>query len=257
MAVVASAVGYLTYHARRNSRIDRCVELLADLNGANVRNPAQLTQVVNSFRSLDQNAALEALTRFDKTILASKENIDTLLPLIFKRKDLTEKFPSHKVSDMDDYVLDRDHWPGSHAIEICDGIPFGVVLEEWNYSGKVYSRKYLIKWAKERGVLVDQILLPTNDPFATADTLIERLTMRYETRYSDEDPGFAKTISAQVNNRIRDQVYQMVAHLVPDDISPKWSQWADSDESWEELRTVCLSRGLRWNPSLNAYVLTR
>lgn len=259
-AIVALGAGYWTYQTRRKARIERCLDLIAQLDGENVRNPAILVEVVNELRSLGLRGATETLSLFDASRIGGKENIVVLMPLVFERIDPSEKLPYVDLYDRNEYNLERESW--GHSVQIVDGIPFGTNMYEMNYSGIVYSRRSLLRWANERADVIRTRLVPGNDPFATADKLVDRLIAEYiELSDSDDvDRDVAESgqaIPSRVRNTIRDQVFEMVCHLVPDFDPPEWRQWADSNEAWESLRKQCLERGLKWSSSKNAYVFTR
>ena len=158
-------------------------------------------------------------------------------------------------SDLSDYELDCDNWRSD--FQIVDNIPFATNVLQINYSGFVNSRSYAIKWADERGRLNSTPLFPTNDPFKSANELIQRIIIEKTNEYTDQDREFIAEIPDRVTNRIQEQVFQMVKHLVSKLETPKWAEWAKRPDLWRNLENECIENGLQWSPTRNCYVFTK
>jgi hypothetical protein len=141
--------------------------------------------------------------------------------------------------------------------EIVDGIPFATNLFPVTYSGVVYRRSYLFKWANERGRFNHKPLIPTNDPFKSSAELIQKTIAATIKQNSDCDQEFLDAIPERITNRIQDHVYEMVKHLVPKVERPEIGEWAKRPDLWRELQIECLNKGLQWSSSSNRYIFTR
>jgi len=256
-----------SYEVKREARIEHGVTLIASLED-NETGPATLIRAVNHLHSLGHEDAIETLTRFAKsypfngTVSGTKIfNLELLIPLLFVPKDSEAKLPSpdwdrkNWPASKNHYSLDRNNW--DLPIELSSDIPFDTEWRLVSSTGVRLEQTYLIEWAKQDGRLRDLPLVPSDDPFTSAvNAANSQLEIEMQSGNS-VDPEYVDELRINIENHMCEQVFEMVANLVPDFVAPEWNNWSGDKDKWQELGKTCESRGLYWNPDTQQYALAR
>ena len=255
VAIASVAIAYWSHQIRREAKIAASLPVVSAVDSSNNANPVAIVTVLNELRQLGAADVLDTLHRFDNEYTSKSENVEILVQLLFERKNTNEHYPSIARGDLTGYELDRDAWHSDFTI--VDDIPFATNVLPVSYSGFVFSRSYAIKWAEQRGRLIETALHPTDDPFKACDKLIPKLIIAKNNELKDQAPEVLNEIPGRVTNRLQEQVYQMVQHLVPEFQSPELGEWAKYPNLWKNLKAECIQNGLRWSPNENGYVFTK
>ncbi|MDB2687657.1 hypothetical protein N9Y42_10645 [Mariniblastus sp.] len=248
------------HSANRENNIERGVQLIAGVKGG----PIALTQAINHLHSLGHSDAIESLRRFANRYplepLQGKTetlNFETLIPLLFVPKDPNGKLPSPDWDQRDfpatkgRYLLERDSW--QLPIELSDDIPFNTEWRMVSGTGFTVESTYLIEWANVDGRLRDSQLTPSDDPFAAAlDATTKQ--MKLEIGSGDSiDEKYREKLHRNIENHMCQQAFAMISSLVPNFSPPDWDDWNGTKHKWNELVTICKSRGLHWDSHAQRY----
>ena len=236
----------------RENKIERGVLIIADRKGS----PLDLIHAVNHLHSLGHADAIEVLRRFANRhpLEAGQTEIfylEILIPLLFVPKETDAKLPSpdwdmkNWRATKDRYLLDRDTW--QLPIELVGDIPFHTDWRCVNRTGFHVESTYLIEWASVDGRLRDSQLTPSDDPFRAALVVTKNLMALEGKSANTMDEKHAEKLHRNIENHMYEQVFAMISDLVPEYSPPDWNDWSGNKPKWNELVTICKSRGLHWD----------
>jgi len=248
--------------ANREKNIERGVLLITERKGG----PMALIHAVNHLHSLGHTDAIEVLRRFaNRHPLEPGQTeifyLDILIPLLFVPKDPDAKLPS---SDWDTknwratkdcYLLDRNTW--QLPIELIGDIPFDTEWISISRTGVRVESTYLIEWASVDGRLRDSQLTPSDDPFKAALVAAKNQVTLEIKSANTMDEKHAEKLLRNIENHMCEQVFAMISHLVPEFSPPDWNDWSGNKPKWNELVTICKSRGLHWDCYTQRYSLAK
>ncbi len=267
--IIAVVFAYLSYRQRREAQINAAIPLIAQFEQLNNDNPASVIRAINALHELGKDGALECLKRYDEqslwTLVSENsrthqryppENVKTCVQLLFPRQNEKEKIPVY--SGEWQYELVLEEWnPG---IEVVSGIPFSTNVQLIRRGCFAYSRSYAIQWARDHGAIRDSKLVPADNPFSVAESMIPRLTKTKLETYRNQKEILQK-IPSLTTDRIQQQVFAMIRPLLPEfEPPPKngygFPAWSQYPERWEELKERCKQKGLKWSITDSSYVFT-
>ena len=254
LTISSLAIAYWSHQRHRQAGIVATMQALVPVDGANNKNPITIVVALNELKQLGHSDAVNVLRRFDKKYITKNKNVLIAVQLLFERKNTNKQLPSN-VGDEPDLKLGRDKWHSNFTV--VDGIPFATNVLPVTFAGPLHSQSDAIDWADENGLLIRKPLQPTNNPFKTCDKLIPKVIAEKTIEFKDAGKEFIGDLPLLVTNRLQEQVYQMVKHLVPNLQTPIWGEWAKRPEFWKKLKDECLSKGLQWSPNRNSYIFTK
>ena len=228
------------------------MQLLSQLDFREVH-PLVLIRAINHLRSLGHADAIEALNRYAASTKYSF-NLNVVVPHLFVPNIAGEKLPQRDSDGaIDSYILDLNEW--RVHVEIHDGIPFAI--NDLRYVGSFHEQTFLIAWAKERARLRDDDLIPTDNPFSTADRLVRQWVPVEVARAKGISDERRAELALLNTSLIRQHAFELVKHLVPSLERPEYNDWASDDKDWRLLESLCLRRGLRWDSVRMEYKFTK
>jgi hypothetical protein len=221
--------------------------------------PAKLVRAVNGLQPLGKDKAIKELRQFLEIAPRHHSgnrdpaNIDTadrhcvywIVRLLFEPMDPKGELPAMTFGQMFplNYETGKQGWP-LFPLALKDDVPFLLMSGSAIGGGHYKQPEWHLQWVEEHGRVRRELLLPADDPLATADAVLATPQARRV-----HDPDF--------ETMLHRQALRSISHLIQPLLRPQDLDTYSivlSGAEWAAYRRLAEKRKIRWSADLQQYV---
>lgn len=211
-------------------------------------NGVELIRAVNALQPLGKERALAVLEKYvsltqDFDYFSDQEIVFWIIRLLFEPMKVGDRIPSPMIAVfLDDRELpEAMKWP-LNPMAVHGDVPF-MVGHRIGLGGVPEHPSSHIRWARLHGVIRDGPLVPTLNPLAAAEAILQSRRFKALEKYSRE----------QGTREIRSQALAMVKGLV----QPIDERHAVDDDQWRSRLKSAAEADLQWDTKREQFVTGR
>jgi hypothetical protein len=244
--VLASSLQILSVPAAQ--QLSRELQLINRASGWPFSNPngVELIRAVNALRLLGKERAIAvleehaALTR-DFDYLSERDVVFWIIRLLFEPIRVGDRIPIPMVAG---YLVTGDgvqalQWP-LNPMAVSEDVPFMMGGHPVGWTGQREKPSSHIQWARLHGVIRDDPIVPTANPLAAAQSILE------SRRFKALD-NFCRAVTTTA---IRSQALAMVEGLIEQ--APAHN--LVDDDRWRAALKAATERGIHWDLKREQFV---